>query len=316
MTSLLPFTARTPAAEILAGTDLTGRRIIVTGGAAGIGAETVRVLSGAGAEVTVAVRDPARAAELVASAAARPGAGAVRAARLDLADLDSVAAFARSWSGRLDVLVANAGVMAIPERRLTAQGWELQLATNYLGHFALAAALHGNLREAGAARLVVVSSGAHRGVPFDFADPQFEQRPYDRWTAYGQSKTAGVLFAVGAAERWAADGITANALNPGWIMTGLQRHVDDATMKAMGAMDDDGAIIEQPYSKTLAEGAATSVLLARSPTVAGVTGRYFEDNAVAPTVQPGEDSSAGVAAHALDPVAAARLWDYASGALV
>ncbi|MCS7475520.1 SDR family NAD(P)-dependent oxidoreductase [Umezawaea endophytica] len=309
MTTSLPFTARTTATRVLDGVDLVGRRIVVTGGASGIGAETVRALARAGAEVTVAVRDPAGAAALVAELPT----GAVRVAALDLADLDSVAAFARAWSGPLDVFVANAGVMAIPERRVTALGWELQLATNYLGHFALASALHGHLRAAGRSRLVVVSSGAHRDAPFDFADPQFERRPYDRWSAYGQSKTADVLLAVGASRRWAEDGVTANAVNPGWVMTGLQRHVDDATMKAMGAMDEHGAIIEQPYSRTLAEGAAASVLLAGSPLVRDLTGQYVEGNQVAPVAVEGHPG--GVAAHAVDPEAAERLWALGSRAL-
>ena len=289
----MTFDARTTAAEILEGADLRGRRVVVTGGASGIGAETVRVLADAGAEVTVAVRDPAKAG---------PTARNVRVAALDLSDLDSVAAFAAQWQGPLDVLVANAGVMAVPDLRLTAAGWELQLATNYLGHFRLALALHGNLRASGSARLVVVSSGAHKDAPFDFDDPQFARRPYDRWLAYGQSKTADVLLAVGAAREWAADGITANAVNPGWIMTGLQRHVDEDTMKAMGAMDEHGAIITQPYSKNLAEGASTTVLLAASAQVEGVTGRYFQDN---------RDAPEAVADHAVDPEAAGRLWAYA-----
>jgi NAD(P)-dependent dehydrogenase (short-subunit alcohol dehydrogenase family) len=285
--------------------DLTGQRIVVTGGGAGIGAEAVRVLAGAGAEVTIAVRRPDRVAEAAAELSARPGSGAVLPVALDLADLASVAAFAKGWRGPLDVLVANAGVMAIPERQVTAEGWELQLATNYLGHFALALGLHEHLRATGHGRLVVVSSGAHRDVPFDFTDPQFTHREYDRWTAYGQSKTADVLLTVGAARRWAADGITANAVNPGWVMTGLQRHVDAATMRAMGAIDEDGKVIPQPYSKTLEEGASGLVQLAASPLVADVTGRYFEDNEV----------SAAVAAHAVDPVAADRLWEYGLTAL-
>ncbi|MET7437056.1 SDR family NAD(P)-dependent oxidoreductase [Streptomyces sp. NPDC005496] len=231
---------------------------------------------------------------------------------VDLADLSSVAAFARAWQGPLDVLVANAGIMAIPDRQVTAEGWELQLATNYLGHFALAVGLHGHLRATGNARIVVVSSGAHRNAPLDFDDPQFVQRPYDRWAAYGQSKTADVLFAVGA-RRWATDGITANALNPGWISTNLQRHLDDATMRALGAIDEDGNIIEQPDYKTAAQGAATSVLLAASPLVEGVTGRYFEDNQEAAAVLPDQaDRVGGVAPHALDPHAADRLWEYAT----
>lgn len=307
-----PFHSHATATEVLDGVDLAGRRMIVTGGASGIGVETVRALAAAGAEVTVATRDPATAEPLVRDFAAMPGPGAVRAEALDLADLSSVAAFTRGWQGPLDVLVANAGIMALPQRHVTAEGWELQLATNYLGHFALALGLHTNLRAAGAARIVVVSSGAHRNAAFDFEDPHFVRRPYDRWAAYAQSKTADVLFTVGA-RRWAADGITANALNPGWISTNLQRHIDDETMKALGAMDDDGKIIEQPYYKTPAQGAATSALLAGSPLVNGVTGRYFEDNQQAETVATDDEQHVGgVAPHALDPQAADRLWEYAS----
>ncbi|MEU7883508.1 SDR family NAD(P)-dependent oxidoreductase [Microbispora bryophytorum] len=305
-----PFHSHATAAEVIEGVDLTGRRVVVTGGASGIGTETVRVLAEAGAEVTIATRDPAAGARIAATFAGAPG--TVRSAALDLADLSSVAAFVRDWRGPLDVLVANAGIMALPVRQVNAQGWEMQLATNYLGHFALTLGLYDSLRAAGRARIVVVSSGAHRAAPFDFEDPQFERRPYDPWTAYGQSKTADVLLAVGA-RRWAADGITANALNPGWILTNLTRHMDEATMREMGAIDENGEIIPQPYLKTVAAGAAASVLLAASPLVEGVTGRYFEDNQEAPPATPG--TPGGVAAHALDPDAADRLWDYASSVL-
>ncbi|GGO06363.1 SDR family NAD(P)-dependent oxidoreductase [Microbispora bryophytorum] len=305
-----PFHSHATAAEVIEGVDLTGRRVVVTGGASGIGTETVRVLAAAGAEVTIATRDQAAAAKVAATFADLPG--TVRSAALDLADLSSVAAFVRDWRGPLDVLVANAGVMAIPVREVTAQGWEMQLATNYLGHFALTMGLYSSLRAAGRARIVVVSSGAHRDAPFNFDDPQFERRPYHPWAAYGQSKTADVLLAVGA-RRWAADGITANALNPGWIITNLQRYMDEATMREMGAIDENGEIIPQPYLKTLAQGAAASVLLAASPLVEGVTGRYFEDNQEAPPATP--EVPGGVAAHALDPDAADRLWDYASSVL-
>ncbi|MGA4961945.1 SDR family NAD(P)-dependent oxidoreductase [Streptomyces pseudogriseolus] len=309
-----PFTARTDAREVIAGVDLTGRRAVVTGGASGLGAETVRALAEAGAEVTVAVRRPEAAEPLVREPAAVDGAGPVRTTPLDLSDLTSVDAFVRNWRGPLDILVANAGIMALPERTLTPQGWEMQLATNYLGHFALATGLYRALREAGSARIVVVSSGAHLTAPFDFDDPHFERRPYDPWTAYGQSKSADVLLAAGA-HRWAADGITANALNPGYILTGLQRHLDDATMRAFGVMDDEGNLTPLPYYKTPAQGAATSVLLAASPLLEGVTGRYFEDNQEARLVTDEENPTAGVAAHAVDPRAADRLWEYATEAL-
>ncbi|MEH0821680.1 MULTISPECIES: SDR family NAD(P)-dependent oxidoreductase [unclassified Micromonospora] len=311
---ITPFTAHATAAEILDGVDLIGRRIIVTGGASGIGAETVRALAAAGAEVTVATREPARAAGLVEEfAAAAPG--AVRAAALDLADLDSVDAFVAGWEGPLHALIANAGIMAVPQRQLTPEGWELQLATNYLGHFALARGLRDNLRAAGSARVVVVSSGAQLRAGVDFDDPQFARRAYDPWTAYGQSKTADVLLAVGIARRWAGDGITANAFTPGYVHTNLQRHLDADTMRAFGAMDEAGNLVTPSYYKSPAQGAATSVLLAASPLVEGVTGRYFEDNQEAEVVPGGPEPATGVAEHAVDPAAADRLWAYAEQVL-
>ncbi|MFD0250484.1 SDR family NAD(P)-dependent oxidoreductase [Streptomyces sp. NPDC127113] len=302
------------ARDVIEGADLTGRRAVVTGGASGLGAETVRALAAAGAEVTVATRRVESAEPLLAELTAAGGAGRVDVRALDLADLSSVDAFANAWRDPLDILVANAGIMALPTRTLGPRGWEMQLATNYLGHFALALGLYPALRDAGSARIVVVSSGAHRGAPFDFGDPHFERRPYDPWTAYGQSKTAGALFTVGA-RRWAADGITANALNPGYILTGLQRHVDDDTMRAFGVMDDQGNVKPLPYYKTAEQGASTSVLLAASPLLDGVTGRYFEDNGEARTVRAEDEGPGGVAEHALDPEAADRLWDYATSAL-
>jgi NAD(P)-dependent dehydrogenase (short-subunit alcohol dehydrogenase family) len=300
----IPFTARATAAEVLAGVDLSCRTVLVTGGGAGLGLETTRALVGAGADVTIAVRRPAETAVHRALG--------VRQVALDLADLGSVRRVVDAWDRPLDVLVANAGVMAIPTRQVTPEGWELQLGTNYLGHFVLAVGLHRRLSEAatahGEARLVVVSSGAHRTAPLDLDDPQFERRPYDRWSAYGQSKTADVLLAVGAARRWAADGIAANALNPGFINTGLQRHVDDDTMRALGAMDEAGRLIEAGYYKTPQQGASTSALLAGSPLVAGVSGRYFEDNQEAAVFAEGDH---GVAPHALDAGTAEWLWRHA-----
>jgi NAD(P)-dependent dehydrogenase (short-subunit alcohol dehydrogenase family) len=301
-----PFSMRTTAAEVLAGVDLTGRRMIVTGGASGLGTETVRALAGAGAHVVIATRDPAAAEPLLKEF---PN---TEAAALDLADLASVRAFCAAWHGPLDALVANAGVMALPDRRLTAQGWETQLAVNYLGHFALALGLHDALRAAGRARVVVVSSGAQRLTGFDFADPHFEQRPYDPMTAYAQSKTADVLLAVGLSRRWAADGITANSCEPGWIHTNLTRHMDPATMRALGAMDADGNLLTPDFYKTPAQGAATTVLLAASPLADGVTGRHFEDNRESEVVDGGPGMSmTGVARWSIDPAAADRLWDYA-----
>lgn len=313
-----PFTRDATAEEVLEGIDLRGRRAVVTGGASGLGAETVRALAAAGADVTIATRRPQAADRLLADLDARSARGRVRVARLDLADLSSVRRFVDAWEGPLDALVANAGILALPERTLTPYGWELQQATNYLGHVALATGLRPALRDAGDARVVVVSSGAHLTAPVDLDDPGYARAAYDPWVAYGRSKSAGILFTVGA-RRWAADGVTATSANPGYVLTGLQRHVDDDTMRALGVMDDDGTLTPLPYYKTPAQGAATAVLLAASPLVAGVTGRYFEDNQEATTVRDDDVKagavSGGVAEHALDPDRADRLWQHTTRVL-
>ncbi len=281
------------AAEVVEGIDLTGKRVVVTGGSSGIGVETARALAGAGAEVTLAVRDVA-AGEKVAQDIG----GTVGVARLDLTDLSSVDEFTRNWSGPLHVLVNNAGVMASPER-YTEQGWEWQFATNHLGHFALATGLHGALRAAGNARVVSVTSRGHMLSPVVFDDVHYAFRRYEPWGAYGQSKTANVLFAVEATRRWAADGITANAVMPGAIHTNLQRHIEPTEV--------DPATI-----KTTEQGAATSVLVATSPLLEGIGGRYFDDCNETRTVDRRDEAPPmrGVARFALDPDNAARLWTY------
>ncbi len=302
-----PFDALSTAAEVVAGVDLTGRRAVVTGGSSGIGVETARALASAGAEVTLAVRDPEAGRRTAAAIEADTGRPGVRVSRLDIADQASVRDFAARWDGPLHILVNNAGIMALPELRRSEEGWELQFATNHLGHFALARRLHGALAAAGSARVVSVSSVGHIDGPVEFGDLHFEHRPYDRWLAYGQSKTANILFAVEAARRWASDGITANALNPGRIPgTGLTRHLD-AAAPATGAAPAPGTANSTGVSvKNVQQGAATSVLLACSPLLEGVGGRYFEDCEEAGPHRPG--IRRGVAPYALDPDAAARLW--------
>jgi NAD(P)-dependent dehydrogenase (short-subunit alcohol dehydrogenase family) len=296
-----PFDAHSTAAEVVQGIDLTGRRVVVTGGASGIGIETARALAGAGAEVTLAVRDLDAGARTAEDITATTGNKQVLVARLDLADQGSVAAFADAWEGPLHILVNNAGVMASPETR-TPEGWELQFATNHLGHFALATRLHGALAAAGGARVVSVSSSAHLRSAVVFEDIHFKDRPYTPWGAYGQSKTANVLFAVEATRRWAGDGIYANALMPGGIRTNLQRYVTDEDLDRMRA----AAGSEATAWKTPEAGAATSVLVATSPLLDGVGGRYFEDCDEAEPNEPG--TRHGVAPYALDPEAAQRLW--------
>ncbi|MCU1392813.1 MAG: hypothetical protein JWM34_1241 [Ilumatobacteraceae bacterium] len=288
------------AAEVAAGIDLSGRRAIVTGGASGIGVETVRALAERGAEVTIAARDQV-AGERVAAEIGR----GTRSAILDLASPESVAAFIAAWDGPLDILIGNAGVMGVPELQRTAAGWELQFATNHLGHFALASGLHAALRASGAARVVSVTSTAHMRSPVVFDDLFYDFRPYDPMGAYGQSKTANALFAVGAAARWAADGISVNAVMPGGIATPLQRHMPADYMENALARFGEGVF------KSTAQGAATSVLCAISPLLDGVTGRYFEDCNEATVMGSAAEGGGlrGVAPFALDPANADRLWD-------
>jgi NAD(P)-dependent dehydrogenase (short-subunit alcohol dehydrogenase family) len=302
-----PFGLESTADDVLKGVDLRGRRAVVTGGASGIGAETARALAAAGAEVTLAVRRVEAGEQVAADITARTGNPAVRVAPLELSDRSSVAAFTAAWRGPLHILVNNAGVMALPELRRTPEGWEYQFATNHLGHFALALGLHEALAAADGARVVVVSSNGHVQASVDFDDLHFERRPYDALTAYGQSKIANVLFTVEAARRWAADGITANALHPGGIRTGLQRH-----MMGPDTAPEIQAVFDTYPWRTTEQGAATSALLAGSPLVEGVTGRYFENGNEAlpydPAAQVSPDSP-GVAAAALDPATAVRLWE-------
>ncbi|KJK47783.1 oxidoreductase [Lentzea aerocolonigenes] len=281
------------AAEVAEGIDLTGRRAIVTGASSGIGVETARALAGTGAEVTLAVRDVA-----AGEKTANDIGGNVKVAHLDLTDLASIAEFTRKWEGPLHVLINNAGVMATPEQ-YTGQGWEWQFATNHLGHFALTTGLHEALKTEGA-RIVAVTSTAHMQSPVIFDDVNFAFRRYDPWLAYGQSKTANVLFTVEATRRWASDGITANAVMPGVIFTNLQRHLD-------GRSTVDPALV-----KSAEQGAATSVLVATSPLLEGIGGRYFNDCEEAQTVDRRGEAPPmrGVARYALDPDAAERLWTY------
>ena len=307
MTITSDFTSRTTALEVVADVDLTGRRAVVTGAASGIGVETARALAHAGAQVTLAVRDTVAGDRVAADIRATSGRDDVAVARLDLADLASVDAFTAAWQGPLHVLVNNAGVMDSPQG-VTAQGWETQLGTNHLGHFALTTGLHEALAAAGDARVVSVSSSAHAGSPVVFDDLFFARRAYTPGLAYAQSKTANVLFAVELTRRWAVDGVTANALMPGGIWTPLQRHWSAeqraAAEQQAGAAEATGTF----HMKTTAQGAATSVFVATAPELRGVGGRYFEDCHEAQVVEQLRGLS-GVLPHALDLDDARRLWD-------
>jgi NAD(P)-dependent dehydrogenase (short-subunit alcohol dehydrogenase family) len=297
-----PFDATSTADDVLRDVDLTGKRAIVTGGASGIGVETARALARAGAEVTLAVRDTAAGARVAEEIASTTNNRRVIVSPLDLSVRNSVNAFTKRWTGPLHILINNAGIMASPLSR-TAERWEMQFGTNHLGHFALTLGLKRAMAAAGGARVVSVSSSAHLRAAIDFCDIHFERRAYDPWLAYGQSKTANVLFAVAATHKWSDYGIMMNALMPGAIRTSLQRHVSEAELdKLRAGMGGEAVAWKSPQ-----QGAATSVLAAASPLLDGVSGRYFEDCNEAETFAPG--MRRGVAAHALDPEAAERLWD-------
>ena len=301
------FSATTTAAEVIDGVDLHGRRAVVTGASSGIGVETTRALAAAGADVTLAVRNTDAGAQVAARLEAElpSGSGKLSVGRLDLSDRSTVAAFVAAWDGPLDILVNNAGVMAPPRIARTPDGREWQFGVNHLGHFALTTGLHPALAAAGGARVVAVSSIGHLFSPVVFDDLDYRYRPYDPWTSYGQSKTAVVHFAVAAAERWADDGITVNAVMPGNIGdTGLARNTD---MEAVAGMMAAGELALPP-GKTVQQGAATSVLMAASPAATGVTGRYYEDCAEAEPVTGRAGATTGVAPYALDRDNAARLW--------
>ncbi len=305
------FDASSTAADVVAGHDLTGKRVVVTGGGSGIGVETVRALASAGAEVTIAVRDPEQGARAAQDVVGTTGNTSLRVARLDLLDLESVAAFVSDWDGPLDLLINNAGVMALPALTLTGRGWETQFATNHLGHFALTTGLHDALSAADdGARVVSVSSTGHLRSPVVFDDIHFAQREYDPWSAYGQSKTANVLLAVEVTRRWAADGIVANALMPGGIMTNLQRHVSAEVIAGWERAQQKGTMV----FKSAAQGAATTMVAALAPEFAD-GGHYLEDCNESPTVADDAEARSGVRAWALDPVNAERLWEVSSDLL-
>ena len=304
------FDAASTADDVIDGLDLGGVRAVVTGATSGLGRETARALAAAGAEVTIAVRDTASGAAAARGIAASTGGRAVHVAHVDLADLATVNRFTDQWSGPLHLLINNAGIMRSTLAR-TPSGWELQFATNHLGHFALAVGLHAALAagaaERGAARIVALTSGAHMNSPVVFDDLHFHRRTYDPQLAYGQSKTANVLFAVEATRRWAGDGIVANAVNPGGVSTGLQR---DFTPRMREYLDQQEAAGVFSY-KSVQQGAATTLVAATAPELARSGGHYLDDGNESETVPDDVGllgNSHAVKRWALDPVAARRLW--------
>jgi NAD(P)-dependent dehydrogenase (short-subunit alcohol dehydrogenase family) len=309
------FTAASTTTDVIEGIDLEGKTAIVTGGYSGLGKETVRTLRAAGADVIVPARDTTRASKELADI------DGVTVEELDLLDQDSIDAFADRFlaTGRaLHILINSAGIMANPLTR-DSRGFESQFATNHLGHFQLTTRLLPALRQAHGARVVAVSSRGHRYSPVVFDDPNFERREYDPYTAYGQSKTANILFAVELDAREKDNGIRAFAVHPGSIMTNLARYTDREALRQGGFLDDNGEPVIDPSRglKTPEQGAATQVWCATSPQLDDLGGLYCEDVDVA-AVHSDEQPDTGVLAvtpgafgvlpYAIDPDSARRLW--------
>ncbi len=305
------FSATSTAEDVIAGIDLTGKTAIVTGGYSGIGTETARVLRAAGARVIVPARDLAKARKNLDGID-------VEIAAMDLADPASIDAFAEGFLAEgapLHILVNSAGIMACPLTR-DARGYELQFTTNHLGHYQLTARLWPALVRARGARVISVSSRGHRFTGVDFEDPHYQHRDYDRWLAYGQSKTANVLFAVALDARGRADGVRAFALHPGAILTDLARYMTQDDLRAFGVVDEQGQPVADMarHFKSVPQGASTSVWTATSPQLDGMGGVYCEDNDVSPVLANVESATGklsnevGVRPWAIDPDAAEKLW--------
>ncbi len=303
------FHAKSTAAEVIAGVTLEGKTAVVTGGYSGIGLEVVRSLAGAGATVIVPVRSLDKASQTLGGLS-----GLIETAPMDLADLTSIRAFADDLVGslsRLDLLINNAGIMACPEQRV-GPGWEAQFGVNHMGHFALTKALFPLLQRAEGARVVALSSTAHKMSDVLWDDVHYERAPYDKWQAYGQSKTANALFANALSRRLVGDGGLAFSVHPGGIFTPLQRHLPKEEMIALGWLGEDGEpseLAKQGF-KTPEQGASTTVWAATAMALLGRPGVYCEDCDIAAPTDLDSPMARyfGVNAHACSDESAERLW--------
>ena len=303
------FAAKTDGADVIADIDLAGRTAIVTGGYSGLGLETVRALAAKGVAVVVPVRSPEKATENLAGIE-----GDVKTAPLDLADLASVRRFGESMLDdveRLDLLINNAGVMACPEARV-GPGWESQFGINHMGHFALTKILLPLIEKTPGARVVALSSTAHKLTDIHWNDIHFDSDAYDKWQAYGQAKTANALFANALSRRLADSGGLAFAVHPGGILTPLQRHLPREEMVALGWLDENGELTEMAKAgfKTPEQGCSTTLWAATSAKLEGKPGVYCEDcDIAAPTnLDSPMARYQGVNAHACSDESAERLW--------
>lgn len=304
------FHAKSTADEVLASVDLTGKTAIVTGGYSGIGIETVRALAKKGASVIVPVRSQKKAQETLAGLS-----GDITTAPLDLSDLSSVRSFAdqvNDTHDQLDLLINNAGVMACPEARV-GPGWESQFGICHMGHFALTHGLYPLLAKTPGARVVALSSTAHKMSDILWDDMNFETTDYDKWQAYGQAKTANALFANALSRRLKSLGGHAFSVHPGGIFTPLQRHLPKEEMVALGWLGEDGEPSELAKAgfKSPEQGASTTVWAATSDKLDGIAGVYCEDADIAAVTDPTSPMARymGVDPHACNDESAERLWD-------
>jgi NAD(P)-dependent dehydrogenase (short-subunit alcohol dehydrogenase family) len=300
----------TTTKEVINGVDLSGKTALVTGASAGLGVETTRALASAGAHVVMGVRDTRKGEGAADAIRSDLPAASLELAEVDLASLASIRAFADDFlpvHPRLDLLINNAGVMAPPLGR-TAEGFELQIGTNHLGHFLLTGLLTPALIAGAPSRIVNVSSRGHLRGQMDWDDPHWRTRDYDKWTAYGQSKTANILFTVELERRLGAKGVHAYALHPGVIMTELSRYMDDQDIADLRSRMPQGV---QLTFKSVEAGAATEVWAATSPELEGRGGIYLEDCHVAAPANA--EGTQGYALYAVDPDAARRLWVWSEG---
>lgn len=307
------FGATTTADEVLAGIDLSGKTVFVTGGYSGLGQETARAMAARGAHVIIAGRDLAKAETAADEIRAQVSGAQVTTITCDLASLASVRACgaeARERFGQIDLLINNAGVMACPHGQ-TADGFEMQFGTNHLGHFLLTKELMPLLEKAAGggsdARIVNLSSRGHHFAPVDLEDPNFARREYNKWVSYGQSKTANILFSVGLQQRFGGKGITSIAVHPGGIRTNLGRHMTEEDMAWMrGRMKAQSDEEMLATFKSVPQGAATSCFAATAPALQAHGGVYCEDCHVAPVDD--ESSAGGVRSYAIDQANADALW--------
>lgn len=292
--------------EVLAGKDLSGKTVFITGGNSGLGQETGRAMAAKGAHVVLAGRDSAKLDTAVAAIKAEQPDANLETIICDLGSLGSVRTCGTEANARfekIDLLINNAGVMACPMGH-TADGFETQFGTNHLGHFALTKHLM-QLVEAGQdKRIVNLSSRGHHFAPVDFDDPHFERREYDPWISYGQAKTANIVFSVGLEQRFSERGIHAYAVHPGGIQTNLGRHLTEEMIAAL--MDRVTRGSGEFDWKTIPQGAATQCWVATADELAGTGGVYCEDCHVAE--MDDASSAGGVRSYALDPANADRLW--------